>query len=463
VSEKLEIAWIESPEVAMNVVVLGTGHVGLITSVTMAVLGHNVVGVDVDKGKIERLREGLSPFYEPDVEGLLVRAMSEGRLSFTTDSQEAIAAADVAFICVGTPARANGEANLVAVEQAARDVARSATSKTIVVDKSTVPAGTANQVKRVLMNERPDLEGAFEVVSNPEFLREGNAMYDSLFPDRILIGAESADAFEVMKRLYRSIVDRGSLLIETDISTAELAKHACNAFLAMKISYINGLAQMCERTGADVVDVAKVMGSDPRIGPHFLDAGLGYGGYCFPKDLIAFESLADKLGYTFPLLRAVAKINEDAIESAVTKIRDLLWNLEDKRVSLLGLSFKPDTDDVRFSPALALASRLLQEGATVVGYDPCAAVNARAEVPGMEVVEDPYEAVANAHCVVLCTEWDELTSLDLARIRDLMIYPILIDGRNAFDADAVTAAGLHYHPTGRSSVPAMQVDRSLSP
>jgi UDPglucose 6-dehydrogenase len=247
---------------------------------------------------------------------------------------------------------------------------------------------------------------------------------------------------------------RGTELIETNISTAELSKHACNAFLAMKISYVNGLARLCELTGADVVDVTKVMGSDPRIGSHFLDAGLGYGGFCFPKDLIAFEKLAAQLGYDFPLLGAVARLNDEALENAVKRIRDALWNLDDKRVALLGLAFKPDTDDVRFSPALALASRLLEEGAEVVGYDPQAASNAKADLEALQIADDAYAAVTGAHCVVLCTEWDEFRSLDLTRLRSLMKYAIFVDGRNALEPSEVAAAGFHYYPTGRSAVAA---------
>jgi len=442
----------------MRVAVVGTGHVGLITCVSMAAIGHSVIGVDVDEEKIEMLKMGRCPFYEPGLEELLIRAMSEERLSFTSDIGEAARSAEIVFICVGTPARLNGEANLLAVEDSARAVARDAAPGTIVVEKSTVPAGTANRVRLVLDQERPDLRGELEVVSNPEFLREGSAMEDALFPERVLIGAASDKAFTVMSDLYGPIIDRGTELIETDIPTAELAKHACNAFLAMKISYVNGLARICELAGADVMDVAKVMGSDPRIGPYFLNAGLGYGGFCFPKDLVAFERLADRLGYEFPLLGAVARINDEAIDNALGKIRDALWNLEGKRVALLGLSFKPETDDIRFSPALELASRLIAEGVEVIGYDPEAAANAKEELPALTIAEDAYAAVSGAHCVVLATEWAEFSSLDLNQVRDLMIHPIVIDGRNALDPEAVHAAGLHYHPTGRPSVPARTVE-----
>ncbi|MGH2757810.1 MAG: UDP-glucose dehydrogenase family protein [Actinomycetota bacterium] len=442
-------AWIETPIDEMKVAVIGTGHVGLITCVSMAAIGHSVYGMDIDEEKIAKLNLGISPFYEPGIEDLLSRSIEEHRLSFTSDPDEALGTADVIFICVGTPARANGEANLIAVEQAARAVARHAKSGTIVIEKSTVPAGTASRIEWVLRHERIDLEAELQVASNPEFLREGSAMRDALFPERILIGADSAASFSAMRRLYNPMILHGSELIETNIATAELSKHACNAFLAMKISYINGLARLCELTGADVTDVARVMGSDPRIGAHFLEAGLGYGGFCFPKDLIAFEKLSAALGYDFPLLGAVARINEEAIDNVMHKIKEGLWNLDGKRIALLGLAFKPETDDVRFSPALALASRLLEEGAEVVGYDPQAGPNAIAEVPSITLGSDPYEAIRGAHCIVVCTEWAEFYSLDLPLARSLAAYPILVDGRNVFDLETVAAAGFLYYPTGR--------------
>jgi UDPglucose 6-dehydrogenase len=436
----------------MKVGVIGTGHVGLVTCVTMAALGHKVVGCDSDPEKMEQLARGATPFFEPGLQELLEETTGEGSLQFTSEAAEAVADSQVVFICVGTPARASGEANLIAVEQAAQAVARHATGKTVVVEKSTVPAGTAQRVRRTLLRERPEAGADLEVVSNPEFLREGTAVYDSLNPDRILVGAESDWSFDAMRELYGPLTNKGALLIETNISTAELAKHACNAFLALKISYTNALARMCERAGADVVAVADVMGSDPRIGRDFLHAGLGYGGYCFPKDLVAFERLSEQLGYGFPLLREVARINEPAVTSAVTKIREALWNLEDKRIALLGLSFKPGTDDIRFSPSLALARQLISEGSYVVGFDPQAQANAKAEVPQIEIAPDAYEAANGAHCLVIGTEWDEFKELDLARLKAAMAYPIVIDGRNLFEPERMRDAGFTYYPTGRPPV-----------
>ena len=436
----------------MRVGVIGTGHVGLTTCVSLAKVGHDVVGTDADAEKVGILQAGEPPFYEPGLAELLDQGLAAGRLSFELGADSAVAGMDVVFVCVGTPARATGEANLVAVENAARAVARSATGPLVVVEKSTVPAGTSERLKRALTHERRDLEGKLQVVSNPEFLREGRAIHDSLHPDRILIGAESDQAFAVMRELYAPFVEEGTPIIETDIGTAELSKHACNAFLALKISYANALARLCERAGADVVAVADVMGSDPRIGRAFLDAGLGYGGYCFPKDITAFERLAARLGYEFPLLSEVARINQEAVTAVADKVKDALWNLEGKRIALLGLSFKPGTDDIRFSPSLALARMLLEEGATLVGYDPEAAANAKSELPALEVAPDPYEAASDAHCIVVCTDWDEFKKLDLARMKAALGYPIVVDGRNIFEPQKMRAAGLHYYPTGRPVV-----------
>ncbi|HJU57904.1 MAG TPA: UDP-glucose/GDP-mannose dehydrogenase family protein [Actinomycetota bacterium] len=441
-----------APGEQLRVAVIGTGHVGLITCTSLAAVGHEVVGNDADPEKIELLRSGRMPFYEPDVADLLDRCLDDGRLRFTRDTSDAVAGADVVFICVGTPPRASGKANLVAVEQAARQVAREATGPLVIAEKSTVPAGTAELLQRTVRLERPELAASIDVVSNPEFLREGRALHDALEPDRILVGASTERAFEVMRRLYRPFIERGVRLIETNIATAELAKHACNAFLAMKISYANALARICERADGDVMAIVDVMGADARIGREFLGAGLGYGGYCFPKDLIAFERLAADLGYELPLLSEVAKINDDAVDAALHKVRDALWNLEDKRVALFGLAFKPGTDDVRFSPALALARGLLEEGATVVGYDPYAATNAGRDTPGLELADDPYDAAQGAHCIVLSTGWPEFRELDIEKMAEIVTFPILVDARNFLDPEEVVAAGFSYYPMGRPTV-----------
>jgi UDPglucose 6-dehydrogenase len=434
----------------MRIAVIGTGHVGLVSCATLAHLGHHVVGCDNDPAKIESLEKGISPFFEPGLEELVNEEVTAGRLRFTADPADAITDSSVVFLCVGTPPTATGEANLAAVEAAAAAVARHATGPTVVVEKSTVPAGTSDRVKRTLERARPDLQ--LEVASNPEFLREGRAVQDSLEPDRILVGAESEWAFAQMREVYAPLIEKGHRLIETNIATAELSKHASNAFLAMKISYANALAQMCELAGADVIDVAEVMGSDPRIGRDFLDAGLGYGGYCFPKDLQAFERLSSRLGYDFPLLREVANINEQALKLAVHKIEEAVWNLEGKKIALWGLAFKPGTDDVRLAPALGLARILLDRGALVSGFDPVAGANAKAEVPDLEVDDDPYGCVTDAHCVVVCTEWESLKDLDLNKVREVMAHPVMVDGRNAFDPPVMGEMGFTYIPTGRPAV-----------
>lgn len=436
----------------MRVGVIGTGHVGLVTSGSLASFGHEVIGSDSDGEKIDLLSRGNIPFHEPGLEELLEHQTSAGRLHFTTDAAQAIAGSDVVFICVGTPARPSGDPNLIAIEKAAQVVARYSSGRTVVVEKSTVPAGTAERVRQVLLARGAGNERNLEVVSNPEFLREGRAVEDSLHPDRILIGAESRWAFELMQELYRPLIDEGCLLVETDINTAELAKHACNAFLALKISYINSVARVCERAGADVDSISAVMGSDPRIGSAFLRAGLGYGGACLPKDLQAFEALSSRLGYDFTLLREVARINDEAMESTLAKIREGLWNIEDKRVALLGLSFKPETDDIRSSPALALAKRLLEEGAQVVGYDPVAMANAKEEVPALEAAPNAYAAATDSDCLVVCTEWPEFRELDLAVIKEAMAHPLIVDGRNIFRADEMRSVGFTYFPTGRLPV-----------
>jgi UDPglucose 6-dehydrogenase len=434
----------------LRVAVIGTGHVGLVTCATLASAGHEVRGTDADEEKIIQLQDGKPPFFEPGLEDLVQKGIGEGNLGFSRDLREVVAGAEVAFICVGTPPKAAGEANLLAVESSTREVARYASQDMVVAEKSTVPVGTADWLRLTLSRERPDLR--FHIVSNPEFLREGKAIEDALEPDRILVGADSEEGFETMRRLYRAWTERGRRLIETDIATAELAKHACNAFLAMKISYINAVAQIAERCGADVLAVADVMGSDPRIGRSFLAAGLGYGGSCFPKDLVAFDRLAAKLGVDVPLLREIARINDQAVEATLEKVKQSVWNLDDKRIALLGLSFKPETDDVRFSPALALAEALLSSGARVVAYDPLASPGAKAALPKLEIAPDVYAATAGAHCVVLCTEWDEFKTIDLSRLRETMAYPLVVDGRNLFDPEVMRAEGFTYYPTGRPAV-----------
>jgi UDPglucose 6-dehydrogenase len=433
----------------MRVGVIGTGHVGLITCASFAAVGHDVVGTDADRTKIDALLAGDMPFHEPGVADSIREGVAAGRLTFAFETAEAVREADVVFVCVGTPPRATGEANLVAVDQAVREAMHHARPGLVIAEKSTVPAGTADRVVRAVALQRPDLAASVEVVSNPEFLREGHALEDAMHPERILVGAATESAFARMRTLYQPFTAQGSRLIETDIRTAELAKHACNAFLALKISYANALARICERADADVDAVTEVMGADSRIGPAFLNAGLGYGGYCFPKDLVAFDHLASTLGYDFAMLREVARINDEAVDATVDKVRDALWNLDDKRVALLGLAFKPGTDDVRIAPALMLAERLRGLGASVVGYDPHAAESAVRAQPELEIAASAYEAARDAHCIVLCTEWEEFQDLDFEKLGEIMVTRVLVDGRNAIEASRPLAHGFLYYPMGR--------------
>ena len=433
----------------MQVGIVGVGHVGLPTAAALAHVGHDVVAMDSDPKKIESLNLGLMPFFEEGMEEMVAEQLAAGRLRFTSDVAEVVKDAEVVFICVGTPPRASGEANLLAVEQAAEAVASHATRDLVLVGKSTVPAGTGDRLLRAL--ERYKVGVRLTVVSNPEFLREGRAIYDSLNPSRVLVGSDSPQALKVMRQLYEPLLQGGAEWLETDIRTAELAKHASNAFLSLKISFANAMARICELAGADVTLVADAMGADPRIGRAFLDAGIGYGGYCFPKDLSAFHKLAERLGYDFRLLEEVARINDEAVELVFKKIEETMWNLEQKKIALLGLAFKPGTDDTRLSPALALADRLMRGGARVVGYDPQANENAVRDLPGLEIAPSAMAALEGAHCMVIATDWAEFAEIDLAEAARVMTFSTIVDGRNLLDPLAAVAAGFSYLPVGRPS------------
>jgi UDPglucose 6-dehydrogenase len=431
----------------MKVGVIGVGHVGLVTSAALAEVGHEVVAMDLDAAKIDLLRAGKSPFHEPDLDELIARQAGTGRLEFLSDPPAAVRDAEVLFICVGRPTTAAGDASLTAVEAVGRDVAQHASPGVVIAEKSTVPPGTADRLRLTIARERPGL--SFSVVANPEFLREGHAVRDTLEPDRIVVGSDDEPGFAAMRRLYGPLVERGIPLLETDVRTAELSKLASNAFLATKISFANALARVAELTDADVTRITEVMGADPRIGPDFLRAGLGFGGYCLPKDTHTLQRIAERAGYDFGLLREVMLVNEQAVTAVAAKVEEAVWNLEGKRIALLGLAFKAGTDDVRGAPALALARRFADEGAVVVGHDPIAAAEARAAVPELEIADDVYDAVTGAHCVVVCAEWGEYRDLDLDRLRSLVAYPIVVDGRNVLDPVRAEAAGLTYLPVGR--------------
>ncbi len=432
----------------MRVAVVGTGHVGLITGATLAGQGNEVVGTDASAEKVAMLRRGEAPFYEPGLDELLRAGLGDGTLAFADTIAEALEGAEVVFVCVGRPPVGLGDRSLTAVEDSARSIARAAADGVVLVVKSTVPPGTTGRIEKVVRMERPELD--FIAVSSPEFLREGHAIEDTLRPDRLVIGSDDPRGFDVLQRLYRPMLDAGVRVIRTDPRTAELSKLASNAFLASKISFANSMARVSELSGADVDGVTEIMGADPRIGSAFLRAGIGYGGYCLPKDIVTLERIAERLGYDFGLLREAGRVNEEALKAVARKVEEAVWNIEGKTVALFGMAFKPETDDVRGAPALALAELLLAEGARVVAYDPMAGEKAGEELEGLAVAADPYEAAEGAACVVLCTEWSEFRDLDLAKLKGVMAQPAVVDGRNLLDGETVVAAGFSYHPVGRA-------------
>ncbi len=429
----------------MNVCIVGSGHVGLVTGACLADLRNKVICVDDDAAKIDLLQKGQIPFYEPDLEQMVHRNVGEGRLSFTTSVEDGVEKANVVFICVGTPQGPDGAADLSSVEKASKRIAESMDSYKAIVDKSTVPVKTGGWVKRtVQLNNRHQHD--FDVISNPEFLREGKAVHDFMHPDRIVIGVESERAVDLIKELYKPL---DAPMIITNIETAELIKHASNAFLALKISYINALANICEAVGADVTKVAEGMGLDKRIGRAFLDAGIGYGGYCLPKDVLAFIKIAEEAGYDFELLRAVDKVNEYQCRQVTKKAKELLWNLSGKTIGILGLAFKPDTDDIREAPAIKIIRQLQQEGVKIKAYDPKAMENIRQIFPDIELCQDLYQVAKGSDALVMVTDWDEFKEMDLEKIKELLNQPVIIDGRNIFDPDEMKRLGFIYQGVGR--------------
>jgi UDPglucose 6-dehydrogenase len=430
----------------MNLAVIGSGYVGLVTGACFADLGNRVICVDNDRGKIAQLRAGKIPIYEPGLPEMVERNVKGGRLSFTTEIAEAVDASTVIFIAVGTPPKESGEADLSAVEQVAARVAERMKDYKLVVGKSTVPVQTGSWLKRTMALHAPN-DVPFDVASNPEFLREGTAIQDFLQPDRIVIGVESERAGNLLKELFAPL--KAPLLV-TDIQSAELIKHASNSFLAMKISFANALSVICEACGADIQQVAQGIGMDKRIGRSFLDAGAGFGGFCFPKDLQAFIRIAQELGYDFKLLREVYEINEQQKQRVVKKIKDGVWNLKGKTIALFGLAFKPNTDDMRFAPSLDIIKALRSEEALIRAYDPVAMEKAK-QVLGeaIQYASNAYDAVKDAHAVVVVTEWPEFKQLDWAKIKGLMKTPILVDARNCLDRDSMTKLGFLYQGIGR--------------
>jgi len=428
--------------------VIGAGYVGLVTGACLAELGHHVCCLDIDADKIAALRAGRVPFYEPGLAELVAAMRADGRIRFTTSYAEAVPGAEFIFIAVNTPAGAEGQADLMAVRSAVRALAPLLRPGAVIVNKSTVPIGTGDLVTWLVARHT---RVPFSVVSHPEFLREGSALDDFRHPDRLVFGARERAAAERVAALYGQL---SCPVIITDIRTAEMIKYASNAFLATRISFINEIAAICERLGADVTEVARGMGYDRRIGHHFLQAGIGWGGSCFPKDVRALIHMAAASGSHPQLLRAVVEINHDQRLRVVQKLQALLGSLEERVVALWGLAFKPNTDDLRNAPALELAELLRHEGCLLRAYDPVAMERARALLPGVTLCGDAYDAASGADAVVLVTEWDEFRHLDLPRVRALMRTPVLIDGRNALDPAAVRACGIVYVGVGRGHPPA---------
>lgn len=429
----------------MKIAIIGSGYVGLVTGACFAHLGNQVICVDKDVHKIVNLKKGIIPIYEPGLEEMVHRNQKEARLSFTTSIPEAVKKSECIFIAVSTPPKENGEADLAAIENVAAKIAKSMHSYRLIVEKSTVPVKTGMWVEHTIkMNHRKNVK--FDVASNPEFLREGQAISDFLHPDRIVIGVESKRALKILMNLYRPL--RAPIVV-TDIKSAELIKHACNSFLATKISFINAISRICELTGADVSKVAQGMGLDKRIGAKFLEAGVGYGGFCFPKDLDAFVSIAESSGYDFRLLKEVRAINEEQREFFVKKIEGALWNIKGKCIAVLGLSFKPGTDDIRFTPALYIIRKLQAEGAKIKVFDPKAMSKFKRQIKSVNFCRSPYEAARNADCLVIITDWSEFKNLDFLRLKKAMKYPLIIDGRNIYDRQTLENRGFRYFGVGR--------------
>jgi len=430
-----------------KICVVGTGYVGLVTGTCFADLGNQVTCLDVDHERIDKLNHGEMPIYEPGLEQLVSQNVRSGRLFFATDYQEALKEAEYAFIAVGTPSGNDGEADLQYVRAAAEAIADTVDWPIIVINKSTVPVGTGDWVAEVIQQRRGDHPLDFSVVSNPEFLREGSAISDFMNPDRVVLGSLQKEAAQKVANLYQPL--RCTIMI-TDLRTAEMIKYASNAFLATRISFINEIANMCEALGADVNEVARGMGYDKRIGPSFLDAGLGWGGSCFPKDVKALEHMAVLHGTQPQLLQAVMEINRNQRRRAVMKLRKALGSLNDKTIGVLGLAFKPNTDDIRESPALEIIHLLQNEGAHIKAYDPQAMENAARVVQKVELCDNPYQVAENADGLLLATHWNEFKQLDFARIYQIMKHPILLDGRNLWDAEQLKSLGFKYMGVGRA-------------
>ncbi len=434
----------------MEISIIGSGYVGLVTGACFADVGHTVICVDNDAKKIESLQAGKVPIYEPGLEELIHRNVSARRLRFTGSTKEGVDNSQIVFIAVPTPQQPDGSVDLSFIEKVARDIAAVLKDYRVIVDKSTVPVKTGEKVAESI--KRYNRHGAkFDVVSNPEFLREGCAVGDLMQPDRIVIGAQSQQAVDLMKKVYEPFM---APILVTDVNSAELIKHAANSFLALKISYINAVSAICEASGADVEKVADGIGMDQRIGRNFLNAGIGYGGSCFPKDIAAFITISEQLGVPFTLLKEVQRINAAQKDRFLKAMRDTLWVLRDKKIAVWGLTFKPDTDDLRSSVAIELVADMLREGAQVTVYDPKGMEKARevGAISGATFADSALAAVDGVEALVVATEWGEFSNVDLALVKERMTTPIIFDGRNVFDPATMSELGFHYHSIGRKAV-----------
>jgi UDPglucose 6-dehydrogenase len=432
----------------VNICVIGTGYVGLVTGSCFAEFGLNVTCVDNDEQKIALLQKGTSPIFEPGLEEMVKRNLREGRLVFTTEIDKAVEKSLVIFIAVGTPPKKDGSVDMTYIDEVARKIGENLNGYKVIATKSTVPVGTGERIRKVIQQyERKKVN--FDIVSNPEFLREGAAIEDFMRPNRVVIGAASEQAMAIMKDLYSPLYLIEAPFVITNIETAEMIKYASNAFLATKVSFINEIANICEKVGADVNVVAKGMGLDQRIGSKFLHAGPGYGGSCFPKDTLGIAKIAEKYGYRFEIVRSVMKVNEKQKERMVAKVKEALGNLKGKTIAVLGLSFKPNTDDMREAPSLKIISSLQREGAKIRAYDPKAMEVARKIFKKIEYGKDPYDVAKGSDALLIITEWNQFRNLDLKRLQKIMKRPVFLDFRNIYEPAKMREMGFKYFAVGR--------------